>query len=421
MLADCTEMRTFTTRLLLVLLAFAATALLLVALAVEGSPRVTARDDVSTDDIDRAVEMVRRYDPRRAAAGLLQTLPLRERDIDLLLHHAARRWLGANTRVRVQPGLMTVTASMPVQSDRWLNVELQLRQTAALPEVAKLRVGQLPVPTWAAPLALRAVAAHQGLHLDSLLPVDYVERVTMAASQVTVSYRSGQGTADRLRAALVRPVDQQRMRAYQERLATLSRQVEGPEASLATLLQPMFALAAARSASDADAVAENRAALLTLGLFANHRLPELVMPDARDWPRPRALQVTLQSRHDFALHFIVSAVIAAQAGTPLADAAGLWKELADARRGGSGFSFNDLAADRAGTRLGELATREPRRLQAFMAESRAESDFMPTVSDLPEFLPEAEFIALYGGVEGDGYRRMLADIEARIDALALWR
>jgi hypothetical protein len=46
---------------------------------------------------------------------------------------------------------------------------------------------------------------------------------------------------------------------------------------------------------------------------------------------------------------------------------------------------------------------------------------MPIVSDLPEFLPEAKFVALYGGVEGDGYRRVLADIEARIDALALWR
>jgi len=43
-------------------------------------------------------------------------------------------------------------------------------------------------------------------------------------------------------------------------------------------------------------------------------------------------------------------------GTPLADAVGLWKELADARRGGSGFSFNDIAADRAGTRH---RTREP--------------------------------------------------------------
>jgi len=211
------------------------------------------------------------------------------------------------------------------------------------------------------------------------------------------------------------------MRAYQERLAVLSRQAKGAEISLATLLQPMFALAVARSASDGDAVAENRAVLLTLGLFANHRPPELVMPGARNWPRPRALQATLQSRHDLALHFIVSAVITAQAGTPLADAAGLWKELADARRGGSGFSFNDLAADRAGTRLGELATREPRRLQAFMAESRAESDFMPIVSDLPELLPEAEFMALYGGVDGEGYRRILADIEARIDALALWQ
>jgi hypothetical protein len=56
-----------------------------------------------------------------------------------------------------------------------------------------------------------------------------------------------------------------------------------------------------------------------------------------------------------------------------------------------------------------------------MTAGSTEADFMPRVSDLPEFLPEAEFIARFGGVDGDGYRRMLADIEARIDALPLWQ
>jgi alkylhydroperoxidase family enzyme len=414
-------MHTLSKWLAAILLALAAAGLLAAALAVEGAPRVAARDDVSTDDIDHAVAMVRMHDPRRAVPGQLQALPLRERDIDLLLHHAARRWLGADTQVQLEPGSMTVTASVPAVSGRWLNIELKLRQTATVPEIERLRVGRLPVPIWLARQALRMVAAHRGLQLDALLPLDYVEHMTMAHGQATLSYRPGRGTAERLRAALVSPADQQRLRAYQERLAALSQQVRGPEVSLASLLQPMFALAAARSAGSGDAVAENRAALLTLGLFANQRPLGLAVPAANDWPRPRPLIVTLQTRQDFALHFLVSAVIAAEAGTPLADAVGLWKELADARRGGSGFSFNDLAADRAGTRFGELATREPRRLQTAMTAGSTEADFMPRVSDLPEFLPEAEFIARFGGVDGDGYRRMLADIEARIDALPLWQ
>ena len=84
------------------------------------------------------------------------------------------------------------------------------------------------------------------------------------------------------------------------------------------------------------------------------------------------LIVTLQQRWDYPLHFLISALVAAEAGTPLADAVGLWKELTDARRGGSGFSFEDLAADRAGTRFGELAIRDPARLQARITQQRAE-------------------------------------------------
>jgi hypothetical protein len=155
--------------------------------------------------------------------------------------------------------------------------------------------------------------------------------------------------------------------------------------------------------------------------FANDRPLGQMVPAAYDWPRPQPLTVTLRQRQDFALHFLISAVIAAEAGTPLADAVGLWKEMADARRGGSGFSFNDLAADRAGTRFGELAVRDPSRLQSRVATGLDDADLLPEVSDLPEHLPEFEFAARYGGVSGAGYRRLLADIESRIDALPLYR
>ena len=75
----------------------------------------------------------------------------------------------------------------------------------------------------------------------------------------------------------------------------------------------------------------------------------------------RRVELTLNGRHDSAQHFVISAALAAWAGEPVAEAIGLYKELDDARRG-SGFSFADLAADRAGTRFGELVAKASARL-----------------------------------------------------------
>jgi hypothetical protein len=414
-------MRHLSTWLFGALLTLLLAALIALALAVEGAPRVPRRDEVAAADVDRAVAMLRQYDPRRAPPGQLRSVSLTERDIDLLIRHAARRWLGADTRISLQPGRLFAQASVAAPWGRWLNIELVLRQTAVLPEVEGLRVGRLPLPSRLAMPLLRAFAAQQGVQADALLALEWIERVTLVSGRMQVSYRIDPDTVTRLRAALVAPADQQRLRAYTERLAKLTRGVESHESSVAALLPSMFALAAERSAAGGDAVDENRAALLILTLFANDRPLGQLVPAAYHWPRPQPLTLTLVKRQDFALHFLISAVIAAEAGTPMADAVGLWKELADARRGGSGFSFNDLAADRAGTRFGELAVRAPARLQARIAAGVIDAELMPEVGDLPEHLPEPEFIARYGGVGGAGYIRLLADIEARIDALPMFR
>ena len=46
---------------------------------------------------------------------------------------------------------------------------------------------------------------------------------------------------------------------------------------------------------------------------------------------------------------------------------------------------------------------------------------MPDVSDLPEFMQEAEFKQRYGGIGAPAYNRMMADIEARVAGSALFR
>jgi hypothetical protein len=106
----------------------------------------------------------------------------------------------------------------------------------------------------------------------------------------------------------------------------------------------------------------------------------------------------------------------------LSDAIGLYREVDDSR-GGSGFSFNDIAADRAGTRFGELATGSAagaRQLQQRIAAGIKESALMPAVADLPEFMPEAEFKRRFGGIGAPAYQRMMADIERRVAACPLY-
>ena len=402
-------------------------ALVATGLALQGAPSVTRGDDVSPADVDRAVTMLRQHDPRLAADGRVRSMPLAERDIDLLLDHAAQRWLAGRARVQLVAGRAQLYASVPGPGGRWWNIELGLRQAErGLPQIDRVRVGRLPVPAAFALPVLRAVAAHRGVQVDALdiarSSAGWIDSVAFGPGTMQVAYRLGPDAANRVRAALVTPADAQRLHAYAERLAAVSHGLPGEAVSLTRLLVPMFNLAAQRSSAGADAVDENRAALMTLALYANRRPLGTVLPAAHAWPAPRWVTTTLQQRPDFALHFIVSAALAAQARAPLADAVGLWKELADARPGGSGFSFNDLAADRAGTRLGEQAVGpDARRVQQRLAAGATEADVMPAASDLPESLSEAELIARYGGVGAAPYNRMLAEIEARVAALPLYR
>jgi hypothetical protein len=403
------------------LLALALAALLALAAAVDGAPQVAPRDDVLPADVDRAVALAKANDPRQATPGQLQRVRLSERDVDLLLYQAAHRFLDARTRVHLQAGRLLVQASLAAPLGRWLNLELGLRQGAALPEVDHLRIGRLPLPAALAAPLLRAIVARHGVREQAQAALQMVEHVTLAPGRMVVTYRFNPGSARGLRRALVTPADEERLHAYDARLAQVTHALTGEQVSLARLLPPLLALAAERTAAGGDAVEENRAALRVLTLFANQRPLALIVPAATSWPQPRPLVVTLRQRSDTPLHFLISALVAAEADTPLANAVGLWKELSDARQGGSGFSFNDLAADRAGTRLGELAVREPGQLHSRLAASTREDDFMPDAHDLPESLPEAELVARYGGVGGAAYQRTLAEIEARVAALPLFR
>jgi hypothetical protein len=121
-------------------------------------------------------------------------------------------------------------------------------------------------------------------------------------------------------------------------------------------------------------------------------------------------------------HFVTTAGIQVAAGSGISNFIGEAKEIDDAD-GPSGFSFTDLAADRTGVRFAEVATRSEasaRRLQRMMAAGVNELDFFPRVGDLPEGLSEAEFKTNYGDLDTARYNAIVAKIDRRIAAIALY-
>ena len=66
---------------------------------------------------------------------------------------------------------------------------------------------------------------------------------------------------------------------------------------------------------------------------------------------------TVRRRDDWVRHFTVSGALTVISAVAPSNAAGLLKEELDAD-GGSGFSFGDLLADRAGTTFADVATRD---------------------------------------------------------------
>ncbi|KPF51133.1 hypothetical protein IP87_09280 [beta proteobacterium AAP121] len=408
------------------LLAAGLALLFAVMAALQPAPSVSLQAEPVAEDVARALALVRVHDPRRATPGRVNALRLSERDLEVLLNHAVlRRHAPSAASVSLQRGSALLRASLHVPANpfgRWLNVQLRLQETGGLPVLQDLQVGRLPLPAWVGERVLLWAAGQAGLQAQWQAAGDVVRRVSFGTQQLAVVYAWQGDSTERLLGGLV-PADQQvRLRAYAEHLAAVTaRQGPGWQVALPPLLAPMFALARQRSAAPgADAAAENRAALVVLTLYVNGRDLGALLPTARAWPRPRPMQVTLDGRADFPRHLLVSAALAAEGTSPLSRAIGVYKELADAR-GGSGFSFNDMAANRAGIRLGELAVREPQRVQAALAAALKDGDLMPPWQDLAEFMDEASFVKRYGGVGAPAYEAQLQEIDRRVAALPVLR
>lgn len=398
-----------------------------VYLAVDRQPLVATLVHFTPEHIARAKLLLERNDPRRLRQGEVRTVTVSQEDLDLAINYVASRLGRGAASAVLQDGSATVCLSVAIPSNplgSYLNLTAVMVEAQDLPRLDELRLGRLPIPRQVAEWALGKGVAYTPGGAEYVRALQQVlKQVVLRKNQLSVVYKWDDQLPDRLRTTLVPAETVARARAYQTRLAELTRGATKGRRPLSSLLLPLMELAHQRSSEAGHAVEENQTALLVLTLYVNGQDLATILPAARDWPVPGPGHVTLGGRDDFAQHFTISAALSATSGSPLSDAVGLYKEVQDSR-GGSGFSFNDIAADLAGSRFGEQATASDASaiaLQRRVARATSDADLLPKVSDLPEFLPESEFKRRYGGIGAPAYNAMMRDIQLRLSASPLYQ
>ena len=187
------------------------------------------------------------------------------------------------------------------------------------------------------------------------------------------------------------------------------------------LLRATFAFAEDNS-HGTDAVFPNRAAILALSVILGEERVAEVARRPIDLGRIEEIRgvrnrVTLRGRNDLARHFWVSAGLVIVADEGRAMTIGIGKELMDSTPGGSGFSFVDMMANRAGIMFAGAATESAtaaRGMQRRISRGMVSDDVLPDLQGLPEGIPDARFRTEFGGLRGEGTRRVNDEITRRL-------
>ncbi|BBL35618.1 hypothetical protein Nstercoris_01891 [Nitrosomonas stercoris] len=394
-------------------------------LAIDSQPQIKREISVSPDQIARAKDILdtHRY---QVTPGTTTTVQLLSDDIDNALNYLAYHLGQGYAQTIINEQTAQIQLSLPLfktLTNRYLNLQVTFTETNRLPVLSSLQIGQLYLPgAIANPLFEKLLAGLQQLNPDIQAGVTALRKLRFARDEVAITYYWQGWNNDADHTALKLPFFDQRALArishYHLFLNAHNRQQTAKSVPLSEILTLIMQETTQQTTRE-NVLEEFRAALLVTAFHVIHVPFKLIIPEAAGWPNPVRTNITLDGRSDLAMHFMASAVITAYSDTILSNAIGLYKEMEDARSG-SGFSFNDLIADRVGTRFAEKAMASEdaaRRMRNIVLSGIQDTDLIPQWKDLPEHLPENVFKARYGGIDDPRYHRIEEEIERRIETL----
>ena len=319
-------------------------------------------------------------------------------------------------------GIVNVQATIelpPGYPRLYLNIDLDAERAVhdGLPSIQRAAVGAVDVSGWLAERTIRWAFDKWPVLKDERLELAVARALEWYPDRLELVCAWPRSPVEHLRIRAPSGDGRGRPGAYAERIAGWAAAEPGSRAPILGLLRSLVREAAERTATGADPVAENRTAIVLAAAQAFGCTP------VTGGRAVRRVRPVLHRRHDLGRHFVASAALAALLDREASESVGMEKEVSDSRAF-TGFSFSDIAANRAGARFGDLATasaHSARRVQEWMEQAASDIDIMPEVRDLPDHLPEKELRRRFGEPGEGAYERVLGEIEARIAGVPLYR
>lgn len=205
----------------------------------------------------------------------------------------------------------------------------------------------------------------------------------------------------------------------------------GPHRFEGDELFEQFVRLAAQESAKAPEEVQAKVFLMSVGIAVGdpeqlNKLPAIAPALARvETPAERSIRSsyigkpTALGRNDLARHFTVAAMLVGLQGRESAETLSMAKELLDSN-GGTGFSFADLAADKAGIHLASELLDGRVKLDT-LAREFTTKDYLPDVTELPEGMTTMQFISQFGGRDDARFQQMMERIEGSIRKLPAYQ
>lgn len=399
---------------------------------VERSPAVSVVTPSTAADATRTRALFREFRSLTETEGAARQIKLTQSDMDSVMAFAVRAlpFMRGQARVARDSVLVAVSADATgIPGGGWVNLRVAVDESADGLKLRLVKLGPVSLPaTLVLPIAGSVLDIVLG---DSLgqIAIKSIEGVSIDDDTVTLGVGLNRddrkALAKRVKdtvrtAAHISTTDD--VRSYTIALQNAAKDgLVAPGSSALPFLSYAMKLANER-AKGGDLSKEIQSALHALAIYCGHVKYQNLIGDVVPKDRRQSLTgcstATMGGRRDLKQHFFISAGLQAASDANIAFTIGEFKELLDSDRGGSGFSFDDLAADRAGIRFAkELLSATPEEMPSILAHLKQENDVFPNIAGLPSGLSERDFRKTYGDVDSPAYKRMLAMIEKRIDDL----
>jgi hypothetical protein len=393
---------------------------ILLCFALDNSPQLIVFQGLNREDIQRA-KLLLHVEPEQRES--IKTLSLNQKDLNIAVSYILDHFVENTSEISILPDKICFQIAIFVPENLWgryLDIHFCLQQKQDIIRIKSFKIGEISIPDPAANILIPFVIQHTALNKYWLEMHQYVRDVRITPQTVEISYL-GKIVDAAKQLAIQKHKDYPNLYLYQQQINDIVSQHD-PEwrLSLSEIIQPLF-LSALHRSSQETAIQENRTIIIAVASYIYKNELRNYLPIGLVYSKEYL--VFAYKRNDLPQHFIASALLTAVESKLLSQQVGIDKEVGDSQKG-SGFSFIDLSADRAGVRFGQQAVASPEQARRFQEKMAAIKDYtaiLPDIEGLPEHMDEQTFKEKYTNVESESYKQMINLIDSRILALAIYQ